>query len=157
MFRIGEPRVAARIMWVLLALFVLRVLGQAAVAVFKVPYLPPMEEWYSGILPYPILLPVQFALIAVMAWVAINLEQQRGIFFEPRPISRGAVWFGYIYAAAMVVRYVVQMALYPDRRWFGGTIPIAFHLVLAAFVIVFGLHHRRRRVDTRRSGSRLAA
>ena len=46
MFRLGEPRKVAIILWVLLALFILRVSGQAAVAALEFPYLPPMEEWY---------------------------------------------------------------------------------------------------------------
>ena len=145
MSRLREPTTAARILWALLALFALRVTGQAAVAAWQVPWLPSMEEWYSGIVPYPILLPIQLALIALLAWVAADVSRQRGFFFEPKRLFRsGVLWFGYVYAAAMVVRYVVQMMLFPERRWLGGTIPIIFHLVLAAFVIVFGLHHRRR-------------
>ncbi|MEX0852955.1 MAG: hypothetical protein WD036_06705, partial [Bauldia sp.] len=137
-------KMTAAILWILWGLFVLRVLGQAAVAAFQVSYLPPMKEWYSGLVPYPILLPTQIALVAVMAWIAADLSRQAGFFFIPRPLfGRGVVWFGCLYAAAMAFRYVVQMARHPERRWFGGTIPIVFHFVLAAFVITFGLHHAR--------------
>jgi hypothetical protein len=41
----------------------------------------------------------------------------------------------------MVIRYVVRMVLFPEERWFGGCIPIVFHWVLAAFLIVFALYH----------------
>ena len=44
----------------------------------------------------------------------------------------------------MLVRYPVQIYLHPESRWFGGTIPIFFHWVLAAFVIGVGLDHRRQ-------------
>ena len=42
------------------------------------------------------------------------------------------------YFAAMVIRYTAIMARHPDRRWLGGTIPIAFHCVLAAFIFMVG-------------------
>jgi len=29
----------------------------------------------------------------------------------------------------------LRMSLYPDQRWFGGTIPIVFHCVLATFIL----------------------
>jgi hypothetical protein len=44
-------------------LFVLRVSGQVLVGVREVSFLPPFEQWYSGLLPYPLLLLVQIALI----------------------------------------------------------------------------------------------
>ncbi len=49
--------------------------------------------------------------------------------------------WSYLYAAAMVVRYVIRMARRPDQRWTGGTIPIIFHLVLAAFQWTFAQYH----------------
>jgi hypothetical protein len=30
------------------------------------------------------------------------------------------------------------MARRPEQRWFGGTVPIVFHCVLAAFLFVLG-------------------
>jgi hypothetical protein len=36
------------------------------------------------------------------------------------------------------------MYLHPEARWFGQTIPIFFHWVLATFVIILGLYHKRR-------------
>jgi hypothetical protein len=41
----------------------------------------------------------------------------------------------------MAVRYVVRMGRQPDQRWFGGTIPIVFHWVLASFLFVLGSFH----------------
>jgi hypothetical protein len=41
----------------------------------------------------------------------------------------------------MAVRYVVRMTRRPEQRWFGGTIPIFFHWVLAAYLFVVGLFH----------------
>ncbi|MGH7166571.1 MAG: hypothetical protein ACREIS_13725, partial [Nitrospiraceae bacterium] len=53
------------------------------------------------------------------------------------------VWFSYAYAGSMMLRYVITMGLYPERRWFRGTIPIVFHLVLAAYLFVLGHYHHR--------------
>ena len=57
----------AAALWTLLALFVGRVAGQLVVALDAAPFLPPMEEWQSGLLPYPVLLVSQVALIAGLA------------------------------------------------------------------------------------------
>ena len=54
----------ALILWTLLFLFCLRVIGQMLVAFLGVTFLPPMEEWFSGFLAYPILLTAQFLIIA---------------------------------------------------------------------------------------------
>jgi len=78
-------------------------------------------------------------------------EAVTGLFVEPRRVfGRGVLYFGYVYLAGMVLRYVIRMSLYPEERWFGGTIPIFFHWVLAAFVILFGRFHRCRSEDSSR-------
>jgi hypothetical protein len=41
----------------------------------------------------------------------------------------------------MIVRYVIRMTRRPDQRWLGGTIPIVFHCVVAAFQWTFGTFH----------------
>jgi len=124
------------LLWALLGLFVLRVLGQGLVAFFDVKFLPPMEAWYSGLMPYPYLLPSQIALIAIMAKICLDFTRRRGFFFEPkRFLAREALRFGYVYLAAMIARAVFL--------W-DHPIPIVFHWVLAAFVITVGLSHRRR-------------
>jgi hypothetical protein len=108
------------------------VLGQALVAFFDVRFLPPMQAWYSGVMPYEYLLPSQILIIAVMAKICVDFTRRRGFFFEPR---RGWLWFGCVYLAVMIARAVFL--------W-DHPIPIVFHWVLAAFVITVGLSHRRR-------------
>ena len=51
------------ILWFLAALFMLRVLGQFLVAAFQLPFLPPMSAWYSGLILYPILLPLLIGIL----------------------------------------------------------------------------------------------
>jgi len=132
-------------LWLLTLLFFLRVLGQALVAFFHVTFLPPMAEWYSGLMPYPILLPTQGLILLLLVKACTDFSRGRGFFVVPRPRMGAFVrWFSYLYFIAMLVRYVVTMALHPERRWFGGTIPIVFHWVLAAWLFTFGHFHTRR-------------
>lgn len=144
-FGLDPPRRLAPLLWALLGLFVLRVTGQALVVFFSVGFLPPMQEWYSGLLSYEYLLPSQIVIIAVMAKVCVDFTRGTGFFVTPRRFFAVPwLYFGYLYLAVMVARYPIQMVLTPESRWFGGTIPIFFHWVLAAFVIAVGLHHRLR-------------
>jgi hypothetical protein len=123
-------------LWLLFALFVLRVLGQALVVFLDVQFLPPMQAWYSGLMPYEYLLPSQLLIIAVMAKICADFSRERGYFYEPKKFfARPWLWFGYLYLAAMIARAVLLW----DRP-----IPIVFHWLLAAFVITVGLSHGRR-------------
>ena len=124
------------LLWLLLSLFVARVIGQALVAFLDVEFLPPMPAWYSGLMPYAYLLPSQIVIIALMAKICVDFTRQRGFFFEPK-VFFGTLWlgFGYLYLAAMIARAIFL--------W-DHPIPIVFHWVLAAFVIAVGRSHRRR-------------
>lgn len=128
----------------LTALFALRVAGQALVAFFDIGFLPPMERWYSGLVPYVVLLPVQLVMIAVMLKIVGDFVRGAGFFVELRPRTGTILmWLSYLYAFAMLVRYVVTMTRRPELRWFTGTIPIWFHLVLAAFLYTLGRYCAR--------------
>jgi len=139
-----SPRRLAPFLWLLWFAFVLRVAAQMLVAFQHVSWLPPMEAWMSGLMPYPYLLPSQFVIIFVLAKVSLDFSRGRGWFLHSRPrFARGALIFGWIYFASMIVRYGVRMTMQPEERWFGGTIPIFFHFVLSTFIILFGLWHRK--------------
>jgi hypothetical protein len=95
-----------------------------------------MERWYSGLLPYEYLLPSQILIIALMLKICADFTRLRGYFYEPkRFFARPWLIFGYVYLAAMLLRAVLVM----DRP-----IPIIFHWVLAAFILVVGESHRLR-------------
>jgi uncharacterized protein len=141
----ATPQSLAPWLWLLLAAFCLRVLGQMLVAFAGVSWLPPMEAWYSGLMPYPYLLPSQFVIIALYTKVCIDFTRGNGFFVQTRHVfGCGVLVFGYVYFLAMMVRYGVHMSLHPAARWFDGTIPIWFHWVLATFIILFGRYHHRR-------------
>ena len=149
-----SPGKLAALLWLLLIAFVGRVVGQALVAFADVRWLPPMEAWMSGLLGYPYLLLSQVVIIAVYAKVCTDFSRGRGWAVLPRRfMARGVLYFGYLYFAGMILRYVLQMILLPETRWLGGTIPIFFHLVLATFLILVGLWHRARVERTATAGS----
>lgn len=141
-------------LWALLALFCLRVLGQMLVAFFGVDWLPSMEQWYSGLLPYHVLLPAQLLIIALLAKVCLDFSRGQGYFVEPHlTFGTYLLWFGYVYLAVMLVRYPVRMYLHPEARWFGQTIPIFFHWVLAIYLILVGRYHRHQTIEARAQSS----
>lgn len=111
-------------------------------AFWNVSFLPPMEEWYSGLIPYPWLLLSQFFIILLCGKVCLDFTRRRGFFVVPRRrLGSGLITFGSLYFGAMEVRYVIRMSLYPDERWTGGSIPIFFHWVLATFLLLVGFYH----------------
>ena len=140
----GDARIdssfAAPVLWLLSSLFLVRVVGQLVVLVRNPSWLPPMEQW--NLTPYRLLLPVQLAILGVMAWIDVSFSRRDGVPATPSPTFGEAVAaFSYAYAASMAARYAVRMARRPGERWFGGTIPITFHFVLAGYVYVFGSFH----------------
>ena len=127
------------ILTVCTSLFALRVLGQALVVTRAPHWLPSNEHWYSGILPYRYLLPAQLILLAIMAAITLAVYRDEA-FFATGGWNRAApilVVISVVYFLSMVVRYVLTMALRPERRWFKRTIPIWFHMVLAIALWAF--------------------
>lgn len=125
----------ATILWVCIGLFLLRVLGQLEVLLLAPPWLPAMDDWYSGLIPYPILLPLQIAILMIMSAVVV-----RETHAVPRADS--ANWKRWLhrlaiaYFAVMLVRLAVQLLRGADNVIDAGGIPVAFHWVLALFLLV---------------------
>jgi hypothetical protein len=146
------PRCYPRLLGILSFLFMLRVLGQVLVVFFGANFLPPMERWYSGLIPYFLLLPIQILFLATMAKLVIDLFRGYGFFTQRNPRTGIFLkWFSYIYFLSMVLRYVITMWLHPELRWFTGTIPIWFHIVLAAFLYTYS-HYQLHGANDLRSG-----
>lgn len=139
-----QLRHQARILWLLLTLFVMRVTGQLLVALGLGAFLPPWEEWFSGAVPYPQLLGSQILIILLYSKICVDFTRGRGFFVTRRRwLATVLTAFGSVYLGVMVIRYVIRMTLYPPERWTGGSIPILFHCVLASFILVVGAYHRR--------------
>jgi hypothetical protein len=131
-----RPAGAALVLVLLTLLFAARTAGQALVAFLDVGWLPAMDRWYSGLLPYPVLLPVQLAILAVQAVVDRDVWRGHGRFARPRPrTGRRLQRLAVAYALAMLLRLALT-----------GThaIPVVFHWILAAYLFTLGLTWRRR-------------
>jgi hypothetical protein len=122
------------LLWILLSLFALRVLGQLLVVSGLAPFLPPMDDWQSGLLPYPLLLASQVLIFGVLATVCVQFSHGNGYFVRPHKWLGTPLWIlGWIYAVGMIVRYGLL------RR---DLIPVVFHVVLASFLLLVARHQR---------------
>lgn len=128
-------------------LFVLRVIGQLLVTRRRFRWLPAVEHWQSGLLPYPVLVAAQIAILGLMGTMVSGVCRGRGRFAQPHPqLGRWVRGVGLVYFVSMVVRYVVTMIVRPQWRWFGHTIPIIFHCILAMYLLVYSgvlMRHER--------------
>lgn len=134
------PRTTAAFLALFSALFLLRVAGQMVVGLRAPGWLPPMQQW--NLMPYRLLVPIQLLFLAVMASIVVGLAREDGLLAErSAPFGRFLIGLSLVYAATMAVRYAVRMRRRPGERWFGGAIPIVFHVVLAAFLFTWGRYH----------------
>jgi hypothetical protein len=136
---VSVTRQAGVVLWACVALFAARVIGQLEALLLQPPWLPDMEAWYSGLLPYPLLLPAQIAILMLMAVVAWNPRVRRRLFARRYPRTAGAIrGFACLYFVAMAVRLALNVLENGVDFWRQGAIPVAFHWVLALFVLVAG-------------------
>ena len=130
-------RSAAILLWSCVALFAARVIGQFEVMLLAPAWLPPMDAWYSGLLPYYLLLPAQVVLLMIMSAVAWNRRVRTGRFAAANPRAAGALRLAaYLYLGLMAVRLGLNIFANGAEYWRAGAIPVAFHWVLALFLLV---------------------
>jgi hypothetical protein len=130
------------VLWLCSVAMLLRVVGQLVVVRRAPAWLPPMSQWQSGLVPYWFLLSTQALVLVLMFWIAADFARASGVWVQPLPrLGRVVLVWSYLYASAMVIRYIVRMVRRPDQRWLGGTIPIVFHTVLAIFQWHFARYH----------------
>ena len=139
------PRLTAAVLALFTLLFLLRVLGQVLVVLRQPAWLPPMRDENWNLVPYTVLLPAQLLVTIFMTFVIVGVSAEVAPF-GARRVSLGLILVALsgIYAAVMALRYVVRMVRRPGQRWFGGAIPIVFHLVLASFLFTWGRFHAQR-------------
>jgi hypothetical protein len=136
--------VRATYLAILQTLFLGRVLGQIVAELAAPPWLPSVEHWQSGLLPYPLLLAAQILILMFMSLVTYDAVRRDGLWHVQKQKTKKILrCIAYGYMAAMVLRYILTMALLPDLRWFGHTIPITFHFVLASYILILGLPAER--------------
>ena len=124
-------------LWICIGLFFARVAGQIEVLLVAPHWLPAMPAWYSGLLPYPLLLPIQIVLLMLMCVLVIGTRTAS----RPRgaPERTAAIWrtFAIVYVAVMAARLILIVHRYGGDFYLHGAIPVAFHWVLALFILVW--------------------
>jgi hypothetical protein len=127
------------LLWSCVALFAARVVGQFEVLLLAPDWLPDMDAWYSGLVPYTLLLPAQLAILMLMAAVAWNRRIHTGAFARANPRAALALRIvAGLYFTVMAVRLAVMVLDNGADFWRHGAIPVAFHWVLALFLAVAG-------------------
>lgn len=138
-------------MSVLCALFCLRVLAQFLQKAFPVEWIPGFDAWQSGVVPYSLLLAVQLALIGWMSFVLHKVRN--GTLRARRWKYRFCLVFGGVYFVFMAFRWIAGMTFLAGDDWFSRTIPAFFHLVVAGFILLLGVHIRGRARDRKIFGT----
>ena len=133
-------------LWLLLGLFSFRVLAQFLQWYGEVTFLPPFDAWHSAVVPYPVLLSVQLCIMAFLGKVSLDFSTGR-IKASDRAAGRWLA-FGIVYMSVMIVRLLLGLTLLTEQSWFSNYLPTAFHIILAAYVIIVGVYHRHNRTVT---------
>ncbi|MDF3019894.1 MAG: rane protein of unknown function [Steroidobacteraceae bacterium] len=137
--RAVSNRQAAALLWGCVILFAARVIGQLETVLLEPRWLPTMDAWFSGLLPYPLLLPIQIGILMLMAVVAGNPRVRGGQFAQAHPRAAATLrTFAVVYFVVMAVRLAVNISMNGADFWSEGAIPVAFHWVLALFILVSG-------------------
>lgn len=136
---VGEPAAVAPFLWLFTLLFAVRVAGQVLVVVAAPAWLPPMGAW--NLMPYRLLLPAQTVILAVMTWIDVTFSAADAEIARRPTLGVALLTLSTCYAGAMALRYTARMARRPEERWFGGAVPIVFHVVLASYLYVLGSVH----------------
>ena len=145
----------------------LRVVGQLVVSCARPAWLPPMAQWQSGLVPYRLLLATQtVVLVADVLDCHPTLPAASGVWVQPLPrLGRVVLVWSYLYAGAMVVRYVDQHDTAarpamvrrhdPDRLSHGaGRLPVDVRASITSRLDLNLLTSRRRDDPLQRRASR---
>ena len=123
----------------LLLAFAIRVIAQPLALVFDSALLPPFESWHSAALPYGLLLASQVAILLALGWTAWRFTT--GDVAPRRAAGTLALILGTVYLLTMVARFVLGLTALSHVRWFASPLPTVFHMVLAAYLLLYGRFH----------------
>lgn len=137
-----QNRSHSRFLTLLLVLFAGRVMAQGWQAYHPVSWLPGFAAWHSAILPYPLLLALQLLILAAMLVAGRQLAQGQ---IHPQPqLGDRLQLFGTLYLGLMLLRLTLGVTVLSEQRWFGNNLSAVFHLVLAAYILVWAHFHRHK-------------
>ena len=138
---LGLAPAYGRWLWLLTALFVVRVTAQPLALVIDRPFLPPFDAWHSGVVPYGVLVATQVAIVAVMCLAAWRVSRRRVV--PDRRFGLLVLGAGGVYFSSMLLRLILGSTVLSGQPWFARPLPTMFHLVLAGFMLIYGLFHIR--------------
>ena len=130
-----------RWLWLLLALFLVRVVAQPLAALTGWQWLPPFSAWQSGALPYLVLLATQLVIAAVMAAAAAGVTSGRTRPSRSTGLVLAAV--AVLYGTVMGGRLILGFTVFRGHWWLDAPLPTVFHLGLTTFIAVYGHYHLR--------------
>ncbi|MDH5736866.1 MAG: hypothetical protein OEZ23_01085 [Gammaproteobacteria bacterium] len=133
-----SKKTAVTCLTLLLILFSFRALAQWLQLEGDIEYLPAFEAWHSATIPYHWLLLSQILILAASTYVIFRIQTERYAFYTVR--ARWLLWIGSFYFVFMLARFLLSLTLLQTHPWFGATLPAAFHMVLAGFLIVLGFY-----------------
>ena len=136
--RVGGSQFHARVLGLLALLFVGRVVVQLIQFLHPVEVLPRFEEWQSGALPYELLVVAQLAIVAGQLRVVGAVS--RGERLLRREWRRVISAFAAVYLTVMVFRLIADLTFATGEGWLDARLPTIFHLVLAAWLLLW-VHH----------------
>jgi hypothetical protein len=142
-------RYVAATMWLLTALFSLRIVGQALQLWLPQPYLPPFASWQGSTIPYSLLLAIQLVILGAMACASYGAW--KGSMVSSRSRLHWSLWLGGLYMTAAVARLAIGYWVEGAPAWFTARISEGFHIVLAGFVLALSRYHSLR--DPARGGA----
>jgi len=137
---VGNRRYAIALAGLLL-LFAFRVVAQFGQWIHPVDFLPPFDDWQSGILPYPVLLAGQ--VLITMVLLQIVAGHLTGRHIARRWLGIALLAGGGVYFAVMCFRLLASITFAAADSWLGATIPAFFHVVLACFALIHGYFNLR--------------
>jgi hypothetical protein len=128
---------AGWLLWACVALFALRVIGQLEVAILEPAWLPESGAWHSGFLPYPLLLPMQIAMLMLMAIFAWDprVRNRRISRVHPR-VAAALRKLALFHFFAMAVRLAADILENGWNFWREDAISVVSHWVWVLFVLV---------------------
>lgn len=125
-------------------LFFVRVVAQVYAGFFNFGWLPNFEAWYSGLIPYVYLFPIQLIILMLMSLFTYGQWQQSGpIYIHKRSTQIKIRWCSAIYFLVMLARFIVQMIAPEKLGDLAVTLPIYFHWVLAGYLFLLTLGSKR--------------
>ena len=137
----GETIGQRVLLWLLPAVFLMRVAAQAFQYWAPQAFLPDFSRFQGSSIGYPLLLTAQVLILALMGRV-LWLSKAGGLLYTRRK-ARILQWAGAVYLAGSIVRIVIGLAVPGAPAWFTAWIPACLHVVLAAYVLTLASVYKR--------------